>query len=473
MLCGYFVLMHARVPGAAKAWLVLASLVFYDWNPQYLPLLLGSIAFNFLMGHALAARAGQPAGRRLLWCGVGANLALLGWFKYANFVVANVNLLAGANVALPAIVLPLGISFFTFTQIAWLVDSWRAEVRERSPLDYALFVTFFPHLIAGPILHHREMMGQFASRWTRALRTRNLLRGIFLLSLGLFKKVVLADTLAHWSDEGFGAGGELDFVAAWSTSLSYALQLYFDFSGYCDMAMGIALMFNIWLPVNFDSPYKSLDIQEFWRRWHITLSRFLRDYVYIPLGGNRGGEAAVSVNLMTTFLLGGLWHGASWMFIAWGALHGAAVVLHRAWKRRGRSLPAPAAWLVTFVFVDVAWVFFRAPDWHAARRVLRGMVDVASITTWDAARLATKDLAWSGTLFDGLAGLLPATVVARLGCLASIALGLWLVSRRNSLQLMERHAPGTRGVVLASLAFCPAAIVMLASRQSVFLYFNF
>ncbi len=471
---GYFLLMRWRVIVAAKAWLVLASLVFYGWwNPFFVPLLAGSIWLNFRVGTALMDSARTPAGRRLLVAGIAANLLLLAWFKYAAFIAANLNAFWGTAIVMPDVALPLGISFFTFTQIAWLVDSWQGQVRDRSGLDYALFVTFFPHLIAGPILHHREMMSQFGSRWTHAVRARNVLRGLILFSLGLFKKVVLADSFATWADAGFDAGTPLDFVAAWTSSLSYTLQIYLDFSGYCDMAMGAALLFNIRLPINFDSPYKALDIQDFWRRWHITLSRYLRDYVYIPLGGNRGRPAAVAVNLMATFLLGGLWHGASWMFIAWGALHGAAIVVHRAWKARGGALPAPLAWLVTFVFVDVAWIFFRAHSWADARRVLRGLVDVGSIRHWPLASLPSADFAWAGSLADPLLAVLPATVVARGVCLLALAAGLAMMSRPNALQLAGAHGRGARGTAVAVLVFGVSVLAILAGRQSAFLYFEF
>jgi D-alanyl-lipoteichoic acid acyltransferase DltB (MBOAT superfamily) len=473
-LAGYFLLMRLRASVAARAWLVLASLVFYGWwNPFYVPLLAGSIWFNYRVGIALMDAAPAHGDRRLLALGVGANLLLLAWFKYADFVVANVDALTGATIALPGVHLPLGISFFTFTQIAWLVDSRQGKVRDRSALDFTLFVTFFPHLIAGPILHHREMMSQFASRWTRAPRTRNALRGLFFFSIGLFKKVVLADTFAGWADAGFDAEAPLDFVGAWTASLSYTLQLYLDFSGYCDMAMGAALLFNIVLPVNFDSPYKSLDIQAFWRRWHITLSRYLRDYVYIPLGGNRGGPLRVCLHLMATFLLGGLWHGASGMFVAWGGLHGAALVLHRGWKAGGRPMPRPLAWVLTFAFVDVAWVFFRAHAWPDAMRMLRGMVDVGSIRDWPLQRLETADFAWAGPLLDPLLAWLPATIVARAPSLAALVLGLALMRAPNAVELASVHACRPRGVFAAATLLCVAVLVMVAGRQTPFLYFNF
>ena len=471
---GYFALMRLRVAVAAKTWLVLASLVFYGWwNPFFVPLLAGSIWFNFRLGTALMDAAGTPSGRRWLCLGIAANLLLLGWFKYVAFAATNINALFGTAIAVPDVSLPLGISFFTFTQIAWLVDSWQGKVRDRSALDFTLFVTFFPHLIAGPILHHREMMSQFSSRWTHAVRLRHVLRGLILFSLGLFKKVVLADTFAIWANAGFDAGVPLDFVTAWSSSLSYTLQIYLDFSGYCDMAMGAALLFNIRLPINFDSPYKALDIQDFWRRWHITLSRYLRDYVYVPLGGNRAGAAATSVNLMATFLLGGLWHGASWMFIVWGALHGAAIVAHRAWKATRLSLPNPIAWLLTFAFVDVAWIFFRARSWPDAIHVLHGLIDVDSIRHWPLDRLPSVDFAWAGSFYDPLLAVLPATVVARIVCLVALAAGLAMMSRPNSLQLAVTQSRSARGTVAGLLAFGVAVLMMLAGRQSTFLYFEF
>ena len=340
----YFGLNCLRLVTAGKAWLVLASLAFYAyWDPRYLPLILSSILFNYGIGDGLAQthpdrrRAARQAPssvprKALLVLGIALNLAVLGYFKYTDFILANANAALGTSFALQGIVLPLAISFFTFTQIVYLVDSYRGETAGYDLLNYALFVTFFPHLIAGPIVQHSQIMPQFASRWTLSPRQSNIAKGLFVFSVGLFKKVVIADQFAVWADAGFDGGQRLGFIEAWVTSLSYSFQLYFDFSGYCDMAMGASLLFNIRLPINFDSPYKALDIQDFWRRWHITLSNFLRDYLYIPLGGNREGEARAYLNLMVTFLLGGLWHGATWMFVIWGGLHGLAVAVHRLWR---------------------------------------------------------------------------------------------------------------------------------------------
>ncbi len=317
--------------------------------------------------------------KQLLLFGIFFNIALLAYFKYTDFFLTNFNGIFGANVPLSHIILPLGISFFTFTQIAFLVDAYKQEVKEYDLVHYMLFVTFFPHLLAGPILHHKEMMPQFANKWNFAVRWRNVASGLFLFSIGLFKKVVIADTFATWTNTGFDFATTLNLVEAWATSLSYTLQLYFDFSGYTDMAIGVALMFNIRLPINFNSPYKATNIQDFWRRWHITLSRFLRDYIYIPLGGNKVSRFRNYFNLFSVFLIGGLWHGASWMFVIWGALHGSAIVIHRIWADLKWSMNKYLAWFITFNFVNIAWVFFRAKDFDSVKKVLGGMVGYEGI----------------------------------------------------------------------------------------------
>jgi D-alanyl-lipoteichoic acid acyltransferase DltB (MBOAT superfamily) len=372
----YFYLLEKRLVTGAKALLVFASLFFYSWwNISYLPLILVSMLFNYTVGNALNDNFHKIKihKKTLLIFGIGANIALLAYFKYMDFFIENINLLFNSNIPLLHLALPLAISFFTFQQIAYLVDSYRKETSEYDFLNYALFVTFFPQLIAGPIVHHAEMMPQFASRWNLVKNYKNIALGLFIFSMGLFKKVVIADTFAVWATKGFDTLPVLHFAEAWSTSLSYTFQLYFDFSGYTDMAIGAALLFNIKLPINFYSPYKALDIQDFWRRWHITLSRFLKDYIYIPLGGNRKGNLRTYTNLMTTFILGGIWHGAGWTFVFWGFMHGAALVIHRLWQQIGFKLPKVLAWFITFNFINVAWVFFRAKEWDDALKVLKGM----------------------------------------------------------------------------------------------------
>ncbi|MBL6974068.1 MAG: MBOAT family protein [Sulfurimonas sp.] len=372
----YFYLLNKRLIVGAKGFLVFASLFFYSWwNILYLPIILSSMLFNYVLGNSLNSNFKKIkfTKKALLTFGIIANVALLAYFKYTDFFIENLNLTFNTHLELLHLALPLAISFFTFQQIAYLVDSYREETKEYDFLNYALFVTFFPQLIAGPIVHHAEMMPQFASKWNLAKNYKNIAAGIFIFSIGLFKKVVIADTFAIWATNGFDKAETLNMIEAWFTSLSYTFQLYFDFSGYTDMAIGAALLFNIRLPINFNSPYKATSIQDFWRRWHITLSRFLKDYIYIPLGGNRKGELRTYTNLMATFILGGIWHGAGWTFVFWGFLHGIALVVHRAWSKVGFRLWTWLAWLITFNFINIAWVFFRAKEWNDATKVLDGM----------------------------------------------------------------------------------------------------
>ncbi len=373
-----------RIPGLV--FLLAASLAFYGWwDPRYLPLILGSIVFNFALGRQVA----RGGGRSLLAFGIAANLALLGVFKYADFFIANINAVFGAGVPETGIVLPLAISFFTFQQIAFLVDTARSETRPDDPLSYSLFVAFFPQLIAGPIVHHATLRPQFANPKQQDGLAENLSVGFSIFAIGLAKKVLLADTLAPYADAGFdaaAAGETVGFFAAWGAALAYTFQIFFDFSGYSDMALGLGRMFGIRLPINFNAPYRSRSITEFWRRWHITLSQFLRDYLYIPLGGNRKGPHRQTVNLMIVMLLGGLWHGAAWTFVVWGGLHGLAL----AWCRMlDRRLPGglfarvrQAAVACTFLFTVITWVFFRAEGFPAAAGMLAGMAGLNGAGAW-------------------------------------------------------------------------------------------
>jgi D-alanyl-lipoteichoic acid acyltransferase DltB (MBOAT superfamily) len=371
----------------AIAWLVAASLFFYGWwNPAYLGLLLGSILFNYAIGVALGNRDREKSsGKVLLAFGIAANLCVLGYFKYANFFINNLNTISGSSYHLEAIILPLGISFITFQKIAYLVDAWKGHAQGYSFLNYCLFVVFFPQLLAGPIVHHKEVMPQFAHNSVYKFSHDNMAIGATIFVIGLFKKLVLADSIAKFSTpvfEGAEAGVVLTFLDAWTGALAYTFQLYFDFSGYSDMAIGLARMFGIQLPLNFNSPYKANNIIDFWRRWHMTLSRFLRDYLYIPLGGNRKGRIRRHINLFITMLLGGLWHGAGWTFVAWGGLHGLYLVINHAWRHfvdkhfsrvDSKRVYRFAARLLTFIAVVVAWVFFRAESMDGALAMLKGM----------------------------------------------------------------------------------------------------
>ena len=371
---GYWVAVKANNRNAANVWLVLASLLFYSWwKFEYLALLLASITCNFFLGKQIIKHKSKP----FLITGIVFNVGLLGYFKYTDFFITNINYLTGSAFDTLGIVLPLAISFFTFQQLAYLVDCYKGDHHEYSFIEYMLFVSFFPQLIAGPIVHHREMMPQFQMSADQGMDWESISKGIFVFSLGLFKKVAIADTFAQWATTGFDWTLPFTynphFFDAWAVALSYTFQIYYDFSGYTDMAIGAALLFGIKLPINFNSPYKALNVQDFWRRWHITLSRWLRDYVYIPLGGNRKGPSRTLANLFMTFLIGGIWHGAGWTFVLWGAMHGAALVVHRLWQNTGIKLNKVFSWLVTFVFVNVAWVFFRAETFADAQRILKGM----------------------------------------------------------------------------------------------------
>ncbi len=397
VLALYFIFNRLGLPSAAKIWLVLASLFFYGyWELRYVWLIVASIGVNFLVAQAIQrlgsvhvrpSRA-KKGSRLLLHFGVGFNICLLGYFKYADFFIDNINFLFGSQLVLLQLVLPLAISFFTFQQVAYLVDCYRGKAKEYDFLNYCLFVTFFPQLISGPIVHHSEMMPQFSDNQRWKLNWRNVSMGTFVFSIGLFKKVFIADSFSVWVNAGFDNPVALSFFGAWGTALSYSLQIYYDFSGYTDMAIGAALMFNIRLPVNFNSPYKAQNIQEFWRRWHVTLSRWLRDYIYIPLGGNRHGVTRSMVFVAITFLLGGLWHGAAWTFVIWGAIHGSAMIVTRIWKSLGFQMHSFVGWALTISLVTVALVFFRASDIDQAIIVLRAMSGLngiaisADFTNW-------------------------------------------------------------------------------------------
>ena len=459
----YFWLNHKRLSEAAKAFLVVASLFFYGWwNPAYLPLILVSMVFNFTIGSYLSRNFGnanlkkQISPKTLLIIGICGNVALLGYFKYADFFILNANFIFGTEFEFLKLTLPLAISFFTFQQIAYLVDSYKGETKEYDFLSYALFVSFFPQLIAGPIVHHKEMMPQFAKLKNKVKNYDNILLGLFIFSMGLFKKVVIADTFAVYATQGFDKMEVLEFFTAWQTSLSYTFQLYFDFSGYCDMAIGAALLFNIRLPINFNSPYKACDIQDFWRRWHITLGRFLRDYIYIPLGGNRGGLSRTCANLFATFLIGGIWHGAGWTFVFWGFLHGIALVIHRLWSLTKIKLPKILAWIITFNFVNFAWVFFRANSFDDALKVLKGMVGA------------------NGLKFDKILNLTDKAINLNLSFLALylILAFVLVLCFKNSLQILE-NKPKISNTIYFAIIFLTALLFMSISKYSEFIYFNF
>ena len=431
-----------REPRRAALWLAIASLAFYSmWDWRFTPLLIASVVFNYGAGRRIVRERAAGRTRALRWAliaAVAANLVVLGYFKYANFLLASAHQVFGVGAPALNVVLPLGISFFTFTQIAFLVDAHRGEVRQHGFVYYLMFVTYFPHLIAGPLYHHAQMMPQFARKAAYRIDLGNLGAGLTIFVLGLTKKVLLADGLAPYANAVFGAagGGQLMLAEAWIGALAYTLQLYFDFSGYSDTAIGLALMMNMRLPLNFDSPYRATSIIDFWRRWHMTLSAFLRDYLYIPLGGNRRGSPRRYSNILATMLLGGLWHGAGWTYVAWGGLHGLYLLANHGWRdlkgrlgwKDGGAAARAAAAALTFLAVVVGWVFFRSPSFSCAWEMLRAMSGANGVSLplewWPRFAEAAARVPGVRVSFMGIA---PVTAIAAPSAVAAIAGGLLLV----------------------------------------------
>lgn len=351
----------------AQALLILASFLFYGYdNWKLCPLLAVSIGENYAI-HALLLKQGMKAfGKKLLLiCGLTVNFSLLFYFKYLDFAISNINAVTGADIALRHIALPLGISFYTFQQVSFVIDSYRGHMPRYAFWDYALFVSFFPQLVAGPIVLHQEMIPQFQDKNRKRINYGNLIAGLEYLIWGLAKKAILADTFGKVCDAGFAVFSNLNGLSEIAVMLSYTLEIYFDFSGYCDMAIGLGKLFNIDIPVNFKSPYKARNISDFWKRWHITLTRFLTTYLYIPLGGSRKGKWRTYLNVMIVFTLSGLWHGANWNFVIWGMLHGAALVFYRMFRKYIDKMPAWATGALTFAFVNITWLFFNTENLKA------------------------------------------------------------------------------------------------------------
>lgn len=458
-------ILHNLVKGETgkKSILVLSSLIFYGWwELSYLILIIGSIAVNYLLYQLILKN--NDKSKLITIIGVMFNVLLLAYFKYSYFIAENISYLIG-EFSIEKILLPLGISFFTFQQIAFLIDSYKKDTDKYSLLDYTLFVTFFPQLIAGPIVHHKEMMPQFKG-YKETDRSR-ILKGLIIFSIGMFKKLIIADTFAIWANLGFSSVTELTFISAWLTTISYTIQLYYDFSGYCDMAIGLALVFNIKLPINFNSPYKANNIQDFWRRWHITLSTWLKDYIYIPLGGNRNGDYSASFNVFVTFLIGGLWHGAGWSFILWGGMHGAALAIHRAWSLTKIKMPTYISWFLTIMFVHFAWVFFRAEDVSTAITVIKKML--------------IFDLTSPGMMLFAINSInLPIISVKTSFYIMVVFLCVILlctVAMKNSLEIAkyndEQYVFSDKAVAFYGMLLGLVSLSMFLTSTSSFLYFNF
>lgn len=466
----YFLLLKCGLTTIAKLFLITGSLFFYAWgNVRYLPVILVSILVNYTAGQFLTKKKKGLSRRILFGTGIIFNVALLFYFKYVDFFIENVNAMFHTQYALWQLALPLGISFFTFQQIAYLVDTYRGETKETKFFDYILFVTFFPQLIAGPIVHHKSMIPQFSQRENQRIRYSNVAAGFFVFSVGLFKKVGIADHFSLLASQGFDQAASLTFIEAWAVSLSYTFQLYFDFSGYSDMAIGLALLFNIQLPKNFDSPYKALSIQDFWRRWHITLSEFLTKYIYISLGGNRKGEIRTLIHIFLVFFISGFWHGAGWTFIVWGMMHGAASIIYRLWKKTGVTLNKWIAWLITFNFVNAAWVFFRAESIDDAVKVLKGMAGLNGI----ALSISLFPAPFSSAMERFNIPIVEqyGLMIDRTGVISIILGFIMVLLFKNSIQLKEHIKYDVKTALFAAFLFSYATINL--SRVSEFIYFNF
>ena len=452
----YFSLNKLGYYQTAKGVLVIFSLYFYAYfNINYLPIIITSILVNYLIGRLLSKSSFKLKRKLFLWTGIGFNVGLLGYFKYYDFFISNLNAVFQTNYTLKHILLPLGISFFTFQQLAYVIDNYRKSVIIPSFLDYCNFVTFFSQLIAGPIVLPEEMLPQFENPKNRHICFKNLFDGLYIFSIGLAKKVIIADSIATFVNVGFsGTFDHLTIAEAWLVSLSYTFQLYFDFSGYCDMAIGIGRMFNIKLPINFNSPYISQNFQEFWKRWHMTLNRFLTQYLYFPLGGSRKGECRTYINTLTTFLVSGVWHGAGWTFIIWGFLHGIGVVINRMWKKTGYVLPKILAILITFFFVNILWVLFRADNIEQAHMIIQSMFD-------------NFDLTLSPKFRNRLWSIFPQRVNFALLIMA-ILLSFF---GPTAYQYMTEKKYYTAKLIITIILFI--LCIFLLSRISTFLYFNF
>jgi D-alanyl-lipoteichoic acid acyltransferase DltB (MBOAT superfamily) len=474
-LLGYFLLSKYSLR-ISIIFLLFASVAFYSyWDVSYLPLLALSVCCNFAVGRGISQRKERGSARSAkawLIAGLTFNLSLLVFFKYFDFLLSNIAAVTGAPIAAMGITLPIGISFFTFTQIAYLVDCHAGKVKDYQPESYGLFVTYFPHLIAGPILHHKEMMPQFVALESHVFSRGRLVVGLAFFTIGLFKKVILADGVARYVAPVFDLHHQhLSMLEAWAGTLAYTFQLYFDFSAYCDMAYGLSYMFGIILPINFNSPYKAVSIIDFWRRWHITLSNFLRDYLYIPLGGNRQGAFQRYRNLLLTMLLGGLWHGANWTFLVWGALHGVYLIINHALRHllgeRNNLAIRLAGGVATFLAVVLAWVFFRASSVTVAFDLLRAMLGGTLTVPMQAGVLGMNRIMELGSCLWWLSA-----CAAIAFCLPNA----YQLLGRGLLRQREAGLHGGRGAFLlgAMLTLCMLLLAVSETRGvSEFLYFNF
>lgn len=469
-LGGYYILNKYQKYALAEYFLIIMSLLFYGYfNYKYLAIILASIVINYLLVQRIWKTNNQNKKKLLMIIGCIINVGILFYFKYMNFFIQNVNNIFGSNFLLKDILLPIGISFFTFQQLSYVIDNYKNNIEHYSFRKYALFVSFFPQLIAGPIVLHDEMLPQFADISKKTFQWSNFSKGLMAFSLGLAKKVLIADNLGCIANYGFSNIAILGSANAILVMLSYTFQIYFDFSGYCDMATGIAKLFNIDLPQNFNSPYQALTVTEFWKRWHMTLTRFLRTYIYFPLGGNRKGKGRTYINLFLVFFISGLWHGANYTFLIWGMMHGIAMVIERIFKNKISRLSPVLSWLFTFSFINIAWIFFRAEN------ITDALLLIKQILNFDFIPINTTMISQSH--FDLLNFLF--SLLGRIGIYFKkthyvyilISILIILLLCKNTNEKLEEFKPTIKNALISSLLFVLS--IMSFSGVSIFLYFNF
>lgn len=476
-LTGWYVLNKLKSDIIPKVFLIIMSLVFYAYfNIKYLPIIVISIIVNYCIYLILRKSKKQILRKAVFIFGLVLNIGILFYYKYLGFFTENINLLFKTDFNVIKLLLPLGISFFTFQQLSFVIDSYKKEIPDYSILDYSLFVCFFPQLIAGPIVLHNEIIPQFADTQNKKLNFENLSRGVYAFVLGLAKKVLIADTLGNLVNLGYESIGKLNSTSAVAVMLAYTLQIYFDFSGYCDMATGIGYMFNIKLPVNFNSPYRALDMEDFWKRWHITLTRFLTRNLYIPLGGNRKGKFRTYLNQFIVFVVSGIWHGANWTFIFWGAINGIAVIISKLTAGKTKKLKSKAPflfWIVTFIFINFAWIYFRADSISDANHI------IATIFSFNFGKIKpellnsvlTSEYAFVGRIIEKVMPSL-SSIYGYLVLFTLTAFGIFAGTKlKNTNEQLSVFKPDLKHMLcVIVLGFWS---VISLSGVSTFLYFNF
>lgn len=470
---GYFALNHFKLYRISSLFLLAMSMWFYGYfNISYLPIIIGSIVVNYLFYMLFNRQLSERIRKLILAVAVLSNVGVLFYFKYYDFFFENINSIFGTSVVMKNLILPLGISFFTFQQLSFVIDSYHRKVPKYNFLNYALFVSFFPQLIAGPIVSHDELVPQLNDTSKKQINYDNIAKGLYIFALGLAKKVIVADTFGNAANWGFGNILSMNSADAIIVMLSYTFQIYFDFSGYCDMATGIAKMMNIDLPQNFNSPYKSLTITEFWSRWHMTLTRFFTKYIYIPLGGSRKGELRTYVNTMIVFVVSGIWHGAAWTFILWGTIHGLFMVITKKFSKLFAKIPKAINWLITFLFVNLAWVLFRADTISGAGKFIKQIFSMdfsegLSANLSKAFRLNELILVFE-TLFKlDIEKAFPFLY----GLIFLVAAFILVLAVRNAKEKMDSFRPTVKNTITTVLLLIWS--IFSFAGISTFLYFNF